>query len=286
MKKKLGILLDSFVGIPKNKIEEMGYHMVPLQFSVDGITYVDDGINPTGDEMLKMLENAKEAFTSLPSLGLIEQTVKEMSKEYDDVIALPINSSLSSTYNTIAVSAKNYSNFHVIDNHLCGDEFIWVAQELQKRYQEGQTIDQLKVFIDKYNDLSINYLIPEKLDSLIRGGRLKGVKKVILTSLNLSPILKVTQKGINLGGLKRTLKGAIKKAILSMLDFIGGEDKIENFDFQIIHGGSNKTVEIAKDILFSLGITTRSTPRASATVIVHTGNGCISLAVSPKIEKL
>ncbi|UVD81766.1 DegV family protein [Mycoplasma iguanae] len=282
--KKLGILLDSFSGYSQIEIEKLGYHMIPLQFTIDNKSYVDNGIELSFEEMTNMIQNSSSASTSLPSLALIEEKLQQMSEQYEHTIVLTLSSKLSSTFETVFVNAKKFNNIFPIDNHMCGEEAIWVAKELEKRYAEGAAIENLIEFVEKYNSKTQNYLIPENLDHLIRGGRLKGIKKTILKNLKLFPILKVTEKGITLGGLKRSSENAIKKSIASLLDFIGGESEAHKFDFQIIHGGNYPAILLAEKAFEAKNLKITSIVKSSATVLIHTGIGCISIAVSPKVE--
>ena len=54
---------------------------------------------------------------------MVEEQMSKLSKDYDDVIYLPIHSSLSSSHDSILNLSKKYKNIHVFDNKLVGESF-------------------------------------------------------------------------------------------------------------------------------------------------------------------
>ncbi|MGY6172270.1 DegV family protein [Candidatus Mycoplasma pogonae] len=286
MKKKvLGIIIDSFSSVSQTAINSYeNFYLLPLRFEIDGKQYIDNGIELQGDELIEKLNNAKKIFTSQPSPYDIEHVIDKASEECEEVIYLAISSELSSTYANATTYASKKTNVTVLDSHIVGESFIWLGKKLQKMYQDGVTSNDIIAYFEKYNKHSLNYLLPENLDSLVRGGRLKGIKKVLLTSISLSLILKVNAKGINFGGIKRSFMGAVKKTVTSLIDFIGGETQIKNYEFQILHGGNEKAVTVAESIMRKFNITPAAKPFATPIILIHTGTGCISIAVSPKIN--
>lgn len=286
MKKKLGILLDSFPGVSKKEIEANGFRMIPLQFSIDGKDYVDDGEQFNNEQLYELVKNSNEARTSLPSPAVIEEAVETMSEEYENVIALLVSEKLSSTYQTTKTFASGKKNFHVINNWFCGDQALEMGKFLVKKAEEGASIEDLIKYIEAAKKKSLNYLIPKSLTALIKGGRLTGVKKLILNSLGLVPLLKVDETGINADGVKRTLKGSFDKVIEKLIDFIGGSDKIQDFEFKFIYAGEPTVLETGLNCLEKANIKINKVNWASATVMIHTGHDCSSIAVWPKLEKL
>ncbi|UWD34386.1 DegV family protein [Mesomycoplasma molare] len=285
--KKLGILLDSFGGISQKIIEENGFNMVPLQFNIDGKDYIDNGKELTNLEISELVKNSSSARTSLPALGTIEQVLEKMSKEYENVIVFLTSSILSSTYQTVYVESRKYGDkFHIIDNHFFTDQALELGKFLVKQSNEGINISKLVEVSKEVAKKSLNYLIVKDLTSLIKGGRLKGIKKMILNGLKLIPLLKVDEEGINFGGVKRTLRGSYEKVFEKLLDFIGGREFLENYEFKFMYANDPEMKEEIEKLFNKENLLLENITIASATVMIHTGIGCSSLGIWPKLSKL
>lgn len=283
MKKKLGIILDSFVGLSKEEVEKLGFKLLPLQFSLDGRTYNDDGVEISKDDLPRMIDKANVKFTSLPSLALIESTIKEMSEKYEQVIVLTISSKLSSTFATTSIAAKAYENVTVIDNNLTGYQFVWLAQLLEKLYEQNTSVEELvKVALD-YSLQCLAYIVPKNINALIKGGRIKGIKKMILSTFGIIPIIKFDKEGNKPVIFKRRQDNAVKTVIKNLINYIGGEKNISKWEFQILHTSEKSIVDMTKEILSSFKITVSKIVQVSATIIIHTGLGSVSVSISPKI---
>ncbi|MGZ9428512.1 DegV family protein [Mycoplasma sp. 480] len=285
--KKLGILLDSFGGISKQTIENNGFEMVPLQFTIDGKDYIDNGEELTNLQIWELVKKSSSASTSLPALATIQEKLKKMNSEYENVIVFLTSSKLSSTYQTVLVESKQYGDkFHIIDNHFFTDEALELGKFLVQKSNEGVELNKLLEISKWVAKKSMNFLIVKDLTSLIRGGRLKGVKKLLLNSLKLIPLLKVDEEGINFGGLKRTLKGSYEKVLEKLIDFIGGKHNLENFEFKFMYANDsemkNEIINLFNKEKLELG----NIEIASATVMIHTGVGCSSLGIWPKLSKI
>ncbi|WGI36965.1 DegV family protein [Mesomycoplasma lagogenitalium] len=285
--KKIGILLDSFGGISEKEIKANGFEMIPLQFSIDGKDYIDNGSELSNKEISELVKTSEETKTSLPSLATIEERLEQMSKEYENVIVLLTSSALSSTFQTVMVESKKYGDkFKLVDNHFFADQALEISKFLVKKAAEGKTIDELIKFVKQVNEKSLNYLIVKDLTSLIRGGRLTGMKKILLNSFKLIPLLKVSQEGISFGGLKRTLKGSYEKVIEKLIEFIGGLSYLENYEFKFSYAGDLEMFNEAQKALNEYKAKIEKDQISSATVLIHTGFKCASIGIWPKLSKL
>ncbi|MGZ9413623.1 DegV family protein [Mycoplasma sp. 5370] len=285
--KKLGILLDSFGGISKQTIENNGFEMVPLQFTIDGKDYIDNGEELTNLQIWELVKKSSSASTSLPALATIQEKLKKMNKEYENVIVFLTSSKLSSTYQTVLVESKQYGDkFHIIDNHFFTDEALELGKFLVQKSNEGVELNKLLEISKWVAKKSMNFLIVKDLTSLIRGGRLKGVKKLLLNSLKLIPLLKVDEEGINFGGLKRTLKGSYEKVLEKLIDFIGGKHNLDNFEFKFMYANDSEMKNEIINLFNKEKLEIGNIEIASATVMIHTGVGCSSLGIWPKLSKI
>ncbi|WP_033161335.1 DegV family protein [[Mycoplasma] collis] len=285
--KKLGIIVDSFCGLSQAEVEKHNFGFLPLQFSINDKQYLDNGHQVSKKELVDLIANNKDIHTSLPSIENIENLLEEMANKYENVLVFLTSSSLSSTFQTVSIIAKKYNDkFIMIDNHFFADQVIELGNFLIKKRDQGHTLEKI-IEIAKYvSDNSINYLVIKDLTNLIRGGRIKGLKKYILSTFGLIVILKVNQNGISFSGVKKTIKGSFKKVSEKLINFIKGQENIENYNFKFMNSNNKEMALVAKNIVAQYNKTIDENCQASATIMIHTGIECSSLGIWPDLEKL
>ncbi len=171
-----------------------------------------DGIDIILERDSAKIYAASDIKTSMPSIGSVVDTFEKMSKEYENVIYLPMNKGMSSTYSTGVAAAAAFDNVHVVENRFCGSTFIDVASKLEKMAQEGKSAKDLVSFIKKQSNATYTFVVPKDIEGLVKSGRVSGVKKVILEKAKLIPLLYVSDDGFKVDGLKRNFQKTIKES--------------------------------------------------------------------------
>lgn len=283
--KKLGIILDSFSCIDEKTANDLNIAYLPLQSIVAGKTY-EDGINISYKELIQEIYKTKDLKTSLPVLSKIEKTIETMAKTYEHVIYLGINEHLSSTTTTAQVFAKNYPNVHIVQNHFCGRMFVDVALYIQSYYEKEQNIAKTLLELDRLVKDSCIFISPFTSEYLVNGGRLKGLKKFMVASLQKIKIFPIVQyEGkVKFSGLVRSKVNSIEKIIQKTIKFIGGANNIPKYDFRLIHGIDESNNEIAIAIAKKYGIEFSSIDYSSGIIAIHTGPTALAIGASIKLE--
>ncbi|UWV83401.1 DegV family protein [Mycoplasmopsis cynos] len=107
-----------------------------------------------------------------------------------------ISSNLSGTAGAIRTMATELGNVYIMENHLIGDQITRTAEYLKNLYENhNYTIDQLYEELNWINESVMNLIVPEKIDYMIKGGRLSGLKKFVLTKISMLPILSYEEDG-------------------------------------------------------------------------------------------
>ncbi|MBN0919499.1 DegV family protein [[Mycoplasma] gypis] len=281
--KKIGVILDSYSGFTAKELESEGFLLLPLQLNIDGKNYLE-GYDIEGPEVLMHLRNNKEAKTSLPPYFKMEEVMQYAYENYDKVLVLTINENLSSEYSFLKTISQGIGEekFIIFSNNFNAKQYIIAAKRAKEMLENGASDTEVIQFLKEYNESSLNYIIPVSLNPFIKGGRLKGYKKVLMTSLKLVPILK-NNEGVTFDGVKRTVKLSIQKTVEKLLDFIGGDKNIQFYNFWIIQTGDGQIVEDAKTILAKHNIVPSFIALGSASTMIHAGIDSISIGVSKKI---
>lgn len=274
--KKLGIILDSFSGMSNKEYEKLGFEYVNQTVIIDGEIF-HEGFDGTLKDIIDKIEASQESKTSMPAIGKIVDKFEEVSKKYEHVIFLPMNAGMSSTYSVSAAAANDFKNIDVIPTKFIGHAFVYVGQKAIEMANNGKSIEEIKKYINDVSKTSSAWAIPFTLDRVIKGGRLKGVKKFILEKGKLTPRLFVTDDGVISRGVKRTFKKAVSTAIDKCIEDIGGEEKIKDYIFELIQTGNKDNVDMTSQLLKDKGIKEFNIIFASAATGAHTGKGSIGI---------
>ncbi|EFF41188.1 DegV family protein [Mycoplasmopsis alligatoris] len=279
--KKLGIIIDSFSGMTKQEALKNNFGYLSLQIELDGKLY-EDGNQPFED-ILELLGKSSKFMTSLPVYDTMEETIKEFSSKYNHVVYLGISQALSSTAIQAETIAKNYQNVYVVDNKFSGDQLSDVAYYVQDLYEKNENIEEVVKTIKNISEQSQTYIIPKNLDYIIKGGRLTGAKKFIMTKIAMIPILKFDGH-VSVSGLKRSTKTAVAKVFEKLVKFAGGINQIKNYSIRLITGND---AEFKNEVLTNANlenITLDSIITTPSAVAVHCGPQAISLSIMPKLK--
>ena len=102
---KIAVLTDSGSGLTKKDADDLGIFYLSLQVICNGQEYLD-GRNITTKEVYSFLHEGEMPTTSMPTMGSMEVLLRDIkAKGYDEVIAVPITSGLSSTFQVLKTVA-------------------------------------------------------------------------------------------------------------------------------------------------------------------------------------
>ena len=273
--KKLGILLDSFSGYSKKEIEAMGFDFIPQVTILDGTVY-EDGITLILKDSIELIKNAKDVKTSMPSIGLVSEKLKEMSNKYEQIVYYTMNRGMSSTYSTGVAAALDFHNVKVISNKLIGTAIIDGARELAKNVKNGKSLEDALKILEKTSESSHCFVIPKNVSALIKSGRLTGAKRLIMEKAKLIPRLRVTIEGFKLDSTKRGFNKIIKSGVAKIVEKIG-KSNISKYNWEINTTGDNDSDEVVANAFRESGIVKFTKGWVSIGVAAHSGIGAIGI---------
>ncbi|MDK2819218.1 MAG: DegV family protein [Mycoplasmataceae bacterium] len=280
--KKLAIVLDSFCGLDKKYVESNeNIFFVSLQIEIENKVF-QEGYDIVNLDVIEKVKNGVKASTSLPSLSIVKDLIEKLSNEYKNVIILPIAKHMSGTHDLFLNYTKEYKNMQVIDNQFVGDTYLDVSRKAIAMFDSGSNISGIVSFIKEVNEKTIGFIIPDNLVSLINSGRLKGIKKHIISSSNLSLIIKVSTK-LSFSGIGRTKTSAIKKIFNKLDKFCTDNVIVSGYVYKLFYSHGVNNLNIAKEYMKANGIRIGAERKTSLSVLVHSGYGALYIGVTPKI---
>ena len=114
---KVAIVSDSNSGITQAEAKELGIHIVPMPFTIEGEEYFED-INLSQESFYNKLLQDVSVSTSQPSIGLVMSLWDDLLKEFDQIVYIPMSSGLSeSCASALRVAEVDYKGkVFVVDN--------------------------------------------------------------------------------------------------------------------------------------------------------------------------
>ena len=116
--KKTGIMTDSHSGILPEEAERLGIRVLPMPFYIGEKLY-REGVDLSRDEFYDMLRKGVDVSTSQPSPAEVIDMWKEMLKEYEEIVYIPLSSALSGSCMAAAAMANDDAfagKVFVVDN--------------------------------------------------------------------------------------------------------------------------------------------------------------------------
>ncbi|WP_025755653.1 DegV family protein [Mycoplasmopsis cricetuli] len=276
--KKLGIIIDSFASITEENAQKLGYHLLPLQVEIDNVSIKDKTIENI--ELLHKIAQAKICKTSLPNITLIEQVLEKTLNKYDYVLFIGVSEHLSSTAQYIQTFAKNNPKLKIVKNNLVGVQIQKAIEIAQNIFEKTENIDLTLKKLQNFINQCSTYILPINLDYMIKGGRLTGIKKLILTKIKVFPILKYDHEGlVSVYTIKRTLNGAIEKLCYKVQE---NSNSLKNSVVQLISGIDEKINNKLKEVAKNIGLVISAKKLTPTAIAIHTGPDAICLSVMPE----
>lgn len=224
---KVAIITDSSSGITQEQTNEHLF-VVPMPFLIDEEEYYE-GINLSKDKFYEKLLNDCKISTSQPSFDEVTSIWDKALQTHDEIVYIPISSSLSESCNASTFYAnESYKNkVFVVNNQrvsIVQKSSVYEALNLAK---QGKSAKEIHDYLTKTKDDNSIYIMVPTLKYLKKGGRITAAAAAIGTLLSIKPILQIHggkldsyAKVMNINQAKTRMIAAIKKDIETSLSHI------------------------------------------------------------------
>lgn len=253
MNQEFVITANSTVDLPREWTKERGITLMPLNYTIDGTTYLDKEGGLASKEFFDLLREGKQAVTSQINPEEARGILEPLLKEGKDVLHLSFTSGLSGTYQSIVLAAEDLMEEYperkiiVIDSLCaCMGEGLLLYYMLKLK-EEGKTMEEIEEWVLRHRLEVCHHVTVDDLHHLQRGGRISKTAAVIGTMVQIKPIIHVDQEGkLKVVGKERGRKKALSK-IANMAIRQG-----EGFDNEVVmiaHGDCLEDAEYVKDLV-------------------------------------
>lgn len=282
---KIAIITDSGSGLTKTQANDLGIYYLPLQILVKDQMYLD-GENITLDEVYKLLEKGEMPTTSMPPVGMMEEVFEQIKKDgFDEVIAIPLSSGLSSTSSVMEVTAKELNlSLHIVETYTTCEIQKYLVTCAKILVDQGFDVNEIITRLNDSIKESGSFVVPNDLQHLKRGGRLTPLAAALGGMLKIKPVLQLNAKTggkIDVYDKVRTLSKALKTTVTTV-----SENNLDSgYKLIVLQSKAQEDAERVKELLkTSFPNTDVVIGNIGPVISVHTGLGCITIQYIKKVQ--
>lgn len=287
---KVAIVTDSNSGITQKEAKQLGITVIPMPFLIDGEEFFED-INLTQEEFYQKLTQDADVSTSQPNIFMVVEKWTKLLETYDEIVHIPMSSSLSATTETAINYAKDFGGkVQVVDNKRISVTQKQSVFDAIKMASEGKSAKDIKKHLEETSSRSSIYIMVTTLKYLKKGGRVTPAAAAFGSLLKIKPVL--TIQGGKLDKYCQVISLAQGKK--KMLDQLANDIKTrfakeaESGHLQISLAHTNCADKIesfkkeAESIFKPMGIEVSFVDALSLSVACHIGDGSIAITCSYK----
>lgn len=202
------IVTDSNSGITQDQAKEAGIYVVPMPFMVDGETFYED-LSLSHEMFYEKQRAGADITTSQPSPADIMDLWSRLLKEYDQVVHIPMSSSLSSSCHTAMVLAEEFDGkVFVVDNQRISVTLRQSVLEAKRMADAGTDGEEIKERLEASKMDSSIFITVDTLEYLKKGGRITPAAALLGSFLKIKPVLTIQGEKLDAFAKARTMKQA------------------------------------------------------------------------------
>ncbi len=284
---KIAIITDSNSGITQAQGKELGIFVLPMPFMINEEPFFED-INLTQDEFYKKLESGADVITSQPSPEDVLNLWKEVLRDHDEIVHIPMSSGLSGSCQSAIMLSEDFNGkVQVVNNQRISVTQRQSCLDAKLLASRGMDAKQIKEFLEKDKFNSSIYIMLDTLYYLKKGGRITPAAAAIGTLLKLKPVLQIQGEKLDAFAKARTVnqgKITMINAIRNDMETRFGGAAPDNIWLEIAY---TKNIDAAMQFKKELqqefpGFDIQMDP-LSLSVSCHIGPGALAVACCKKI---
>ncbi len=285
---KIAVATDSNSGITQALARQMGIHVLPMPFFIDGELYYED-VTLTQQAFYEKLDGGGDVSTSQPAPGDVTDLWDGLLEQYDQVIYIPMSSGLSASCETALALAEDdpyAGRVFVVDNQRISITQRQAVLDALEMADKGMSAQQIVDVLMREKLQSSIYITVDTLKYLKKGGRVTPAGAALGAVLNIKPVLTIQGEKLDAFAKVRGMKAAR----LKMLDAME-KDIRERFAGHKVHLWAAYTCSKEEAEDWSQQIRERfpdvpllGADPLSLSVACHIGKGAIALGCSRVVE--
>ena len=286
---RIAIVTDSNSGITQEQGRELGISIVPMPFDINGETYFED-ITLTQKEFYEKLKEGADIGTSQPSIENIMNLWKDLLREHEEVVHIPMSSGLSGACETALAFSRDFDGkVHVVNNQRVSVTQRQSVLDAIYLASQGKTGSEIKEVLETERFESSIYIMVDTLKYLKKGGRVTPAAAALGTLLRLKPVLQIQGEKLDAFAKARTVKQAKTMMINAVKKDL--EERFSNYCEEgtmmlaIAHTDNEEAAqEFKKEVEEAIPGYEIYVDKLSLSISCHIGPGSLALAATKKVK--
>ena len=259
-----------------------------MPFMINEETFFED-ITLSQEEFYQKLEGGASVVTSQPSPEAVMDLWKDVLKEYDEIVYIPMSSGLSGSCQSAMMLSEDFEGrVQVVDNQRISVTQRQSALDAKMLAERGMNAAEIKDFLEKDKFNSSIYIMLDTLYYLKKGGRITPAAAAIGTMLKLKPVLTIQGEKLDAFAKARTTsqgKSIMINAIRNDMENRFGGVSPDNIWLEVAYTKDKEAMEqfVAELKKEFPGFDIVANP-LSLSVACHIGPGALAVACCKKIK--
>lgn len=287
---KIAAATDSNSGITQDQAKQLGVHVLPMPFIIDGQMYYE-GVDLTHEEFFRRMEEGADITTSQPSPGEVTDFWDKLLEEYDAVVYIPMSSGLSGSCQTAMLLAEDYEGkVYVVNNQRISVTQMQSVLDARDLIKRGYAAAQIRNILEETKFDSSIYVTVTTLKYLKKGGRITPAAAMLGTLLQIKPVLTIQGEKLDAFSKARTLKQGktiMMTALKKDLETRFHDPEARHTWLEIAYTCSDEMAQEFKETVAEIYPDANiCIAPLSLSIACHIGPGCLAVACSGHLKEL
>ena len=287
---KIAAATDSNSGITQDQAKQLGVHVLPMPFIIDGQMYYE-GVDLTHEEFFRRMEEGADITTSQPSPGEVTDFWDKLLEEYDAVVYIPMSSGLSGSCQTAMLLAEDYEGkVYVVNNQRISVTQMQSVLDARDLIKKGYAAAQIRNILEETKFDSSIYVTVTTLKYHKKGGRITPAAAMFGTLLQIKPVLTIQGEKLDAFSKARTLKQGktiMMTALKKDLETRFHDPEARHTWLEIAYTCSDEMAQEFKETVAEIYPDANiCIAPLSLSIACHIGPGCLAVACSGHLKEL
>jgi DegV family protein with EDD domain len=277
---KVAIITDSSIDLPKELLDSLNIHVIPIRIHIDDEAYID-GISITPEEFYAIVkEKGVIPKTAHPTYRDFKAKYQFLASHYDSLISIHIGKHMSNTTNAAELVKRDLAKvkLDIIDSQTTSVGLGLIVKYAAELALQDIPHDEIVAATHKIIQKTELYGVLENLDYAVKGGRVPKFAKTIADLFHVCPIahLRRNEKA-KIIGVSRGQKEALQKLAKKLLKNFSSSKK---YNIAITHCQNLERAELLFHYLNdrAKNITSHYLTECGVTIGSHSGPGLVAIS--------
>lgn len=279
--RKIALLTDSTCDLTDEELNEHDIRMLSMRIVYEGREYRDRRDISLQQVLNRLGEEVPHSSLPLPE-DVIDCLDGIVEAGYTDVLYICVSSQLSGTYQMVRMLGAQYPDlrFHGLDSRAMSMGVGFLVLEAAKALAETHDIEKVIKRLEGIRDQTRTFFVMPTLKYLRLGGRIGAVAAVLGSTLNLKPVITISEGRYITAAKVRGFQNAVTRMEQLVAKHFGQRP----VHLAVAHADAPEEAKTLCDRLHeALNVVQSHLRQISPVLGVHSGPGLLGLVAYPAI---